>query len=36
MLQHTTWKYADVDIVIIAAGGERAGEVVETLTEFLS
>ncbi len=34
MLQHTTSKYADVDIVIIAACGERAGEVVETLTEF--
>ena len=34
VLQHTTSKYADVDIVIIAAVGERAGEVVETLTEF--
>ena len=34
VLQHTTSKYADVDIVIIAACGERAGEVVETLTEF--
>ena len=33
VLQHTTSKYADVDIVIIAACGERAGEVVETLTE---
>lgn len=33
-MQHTTSKYADVDIVIIAACGERAGEVVETLTEF--
>ncbi|MBE6632042.1 MAG: V-type ATP synthase subunit A, partial [Ruminococcaceae bacterium] len=31
VLQHTTSKYADVDIVIIAACGERAGEVVETL-----
>ena len=34
VLQHTTSKYADVDVVIIAACGERAGEVVETLTEF--
>lgn len=34
VLQHTTSKYADVDIVIFAACGERAGEVVETLTEF--
>lgn len=34
VLQHTISKYADVDIVIIAACGERAGEVVETLTEF--
>ena len=34
VLQHTTSKYANVDIVIIAACGERAGEVVETLTEF--
>ncbi|MCC8152384.1 MAG: V-type ATP synthase subunit A [Lachnospiraceae bacterium] len=34
VLQHTTSRYADVDIVIIAACGERAGEVVETLTEF--
>ncbi len=34
VLQHTTSKYADVDIVIIAACGERAGEVVETLTEL--
>ena len=34
VLQHTTSKYADVDIVIIAACGERAGEVVETLKEF--
>ena len=34
VLQHTTSKYADVDIVIIAACGERAGEVVETITEF--
>ncbi len=34
VLQHNTSKYADVDVVIIAACGERAGEVVETLTEF--
>ena len=34
VLQHTTSKYADVEIVIIAAGGERAGEGVETITEF--
>ncbi len=34
VLQHTTSRYADVDIVIIAACGERAGEVVETITEF--
>ena len=34
VLQHTISRYADVDIVIIAACGERAGEVVETVTEF--
>ncbi|UTC92586.1 V-type ATP synthase subunit A [Treponema denticola] len=34
VLQHATSRNADVDIVIIAACGERAGEVVETLTEF--
>ena len=34
VLQHTISRYADVDIVIIAACGERAGEVVETITEF--
>ena len=34
VLQHLTSKNADVDIVIIAACGERAGEVVEVLTEF--
>jgi V/A-type H+/Na+-transporting ATPase subunit A len=34
VLQHTTSRNADVDIVIIAACGERAGEVVETLKEF--
>ena len=33
VLQHTISRYADVDIVIIAACGERAGEVGETLTE---
>ncbi|MGP1439612.1 MAG: V-type ATP synthase subunit A [Treponema sp.] len=34
VLQHATSKNAEVDIVIIAACGERAGEVVETLKEF--
>ena len=34
VLQQTTAKYAKVDIVISAACGERAGEVVETLKEF--
>ncbi len=34
VLQHLTSRNADVDIVIIAACGERAGEVVETLKEF--
>lgn len=34
VLQHITSKNADVDVVIIAACGERAGEVVETLKEF--
>jgi V/A-type H+-transporting ATPase subunit A len=34
VLQHCTSKNAEVDIVIIAACGERAGEVVETLKEF--
>ncbi|MBQ7189736.1 MAG: V-type ATP synthase subunit A [Kiritimatiellae bacterium] len=34
VLQQTTARYADVDIVISAACGERAGEVVETLREF--
>ena len=34
VIQHTTSRYADVDIVIIAACGERAGEVVETIKEF--
>ena len=34
VLQQITSRFADVDIVIIAACGERAGEVVETLKEF--
>ena len=34
VLQQVTSRHADVDIVIIAACGERAGEVVETLKEF--
>ena len=34
MLQQVTSRNAEVDIVIIAACGERAGEVVETLREF--
>ncbi len=34
VLQHTEAKNADVDIVIVAACGERAGEVVEILKEF--
>ena len=34
VLQQTLSRHADVDIVIIAACGERAGEVVETLKEF--
>lgn len=34
VLQSNTSRYADVDVVIIAACGERAGEVVETLREF--
>lgn len=34
VLQQITSKNADVDIVIVAACGERAGEVVETLKEF--
>ena len=34
VLQHMEAKNADVDIVIIAACGERAGEVVEILKEF--
>ena len=34
VLQQTLSRHAAVDIVIIAACGERAGEVVETLKEF--
>lgn len=34
VLQHVTSRYAEVDVVIIAACGERAGEVVEVLREF--
>ncbi len=34
VLQHLLSRHAEVDIVIIAACGERAGEVVEILEEF--
>ncbi len=34
VLQHLLSRHAEVDIVIVAACGERAGEVVEVLTEF--
>ncbi|MBL7068791.1 MAG: V-type ATP synthase subunit A [Candidatus Omnitrophica bacterium] len=34
VLQQITSRHAETDIVIIAACGERAGEVVETLREF--
>lgn len=34
VLQHHLSKYASVDIVVIVACGERAGEVVEVLKEF--
>ena len=34
VLQSLISRYADVDIVVIVACGERAGEVVETITEF--
>ena len=34
VLQHAISQYAEADIVIIAACGERAGEVVEILREF--
>lgn len=34
VLQQLISRYANVDIIIVAACGERAGEVVETLREF--
>ncbi len=34
VLQQLISRYADADVVIVAACGERAGEVVETLREF--
>ena len=34
VLQQVTSRFAQVDVVVIAACGERAGEVVETLREF--
>ena len=34
VLQHHLSKYSDVDIVVVTACGERAGEVVEILREF--
>lgn len=34
VLQHHLAKYSSVDIVVVAACGERAGEVVEVLREF--
>lgn len=34
VLQQLISRYADVDVIIVAACGERAGEVVETLREF--
>ncbi|MCF7873469.1 MAG: V-type ATP synthase subunit A [Candidatus Omnitrophica bacterium] len=34
VLQQLISRYADVDVVVLAACGERAGEVVETLKEF--
>lgn len=34
VLQHHLSKYSDVDIVVVVACGERAGEVVELLREF--
>jgi V/A-type H+-transporting ATPase subunit A len=34
VLQQLISRYADVDIILVAACGERAGEVVETLREF--
>ena len=34
VLQHLISRYSAVDVVIVVACGERAGEVVETITEF--
>jgi len=34
VLQQITSRHAEIDLVIVAACGERAGEVVETLREF--
>jgi V/A-type H+/Na+-transporting ATPase subunit A len=34
VLQQITSRHADVDVVVVAACGERAGEVVETIREF--
>ncbi len=34
ILQQVTSRHAEVDVVIVAACGERAGEVVETMREF--
>lgn len=34
VLQQITSRHADVDVVVVTACGERAGEVVETLREF--
>lgn len=34
VLQQITARHAEIDIVVIAACGERAGEVVETLSDF--
>ncbi len=34
VLQHITSRHAEIDVVVIAACGERAGEVVELLREF--
>jgi len=36
VLQSLISRYADVDIVVVVACGERAGEVVETIVEFPS
>ncbi len=34
MLQSLISRFSAVDVVIVVACGERAGEVVETITEF--